>query len=80
MDEFQGVVREIQGEEVRLLVLRNADAKRRSARPRFVLILGTVLGLLIAAAAGWSVQRDSSRRGLADGGAPGKRRKIPDAP
>jgi PAS domain S-box-containing protein len=66
MDEFQGIVRELQDEELRLLLLRNADAKRRLGQTKTVLILGTVLGLLIAAAAGWSVQRESSRRGLAE--------------
>ena len=34
MDEFQGVVREMQDEELRLLVMRDADAKRRLARPK----------------------------------------------
>ena len=29
MDEYQGIIREMQEEELRLLVLRNADAKRR---------------------------------------------------
>ncbi|MGA2987953.1 MAG: PAS domain S-box protein, partial [Terriglobia bacterium] len=66
MDEFQGVVRELQGHELRLLALRNADAERRSGQTKAVLILGTILGLLIAVAAGWSVQHDSSRRGLAE--------------
>jgi PAS domain S-box-containing protein len=66
MDEFQWIVREMQDEELRLLVLRNADAKRRLAQTKTVLILGTFLGLLVAVAAGWSVQRDSSRRGLAE--------------
>jgi PAS domain S-box-containing protein len=66
MDEFQGVVRKLQDEELRLLVLRNANAKRRLGQTKTVLILGTVLGLLIAAASGWSVQRDSSRRDLAE--------------
>jgi PAS domain S-box-containing protein len=65
-DEFQGVVREMQHEELRLLAVRNAVAKRRLAQTKTVLILGTILGLLIAAAAGWSAQRDSSRRGLAE--------------
>jgi PAS domain-containing protein len=65
MDEFQGVVREMQGEELRLLVLRDADAKRRLGQTKTVLILGTVLGVLIAAAAGWSVKRDSSGGKLA---------------
>ena len=66
MDEFQGIVRELQNEELRLLVLRNGDVKRRLGQTKTALILGTVLGLLIAAAAGWSVQRESSRRGLAE--------------
>src|SRR6202035_4934168 len=66
MEEFQGVVREMQDEELRLLVLRDADVKRRLGQTKTVLILGTVLGLVIAAAAGWSVQRDNSQRGLAE--------------
>jgi PAS domain S-box-containing protein len=63
MDEFQAVVHQMQEEEVHLLALRNADAKRRVAQTKAVLIFGTVLGLLITAVAGWSVQRDSSGRG-----------------
>jgi PAS domain S-box-containing protein len=66
MDEFQQVVREMQAEELRLLVLRDADAKRRLYQTKTALIAGTLLGLLIAAGAAWSVQRDSSRRGLAE--------------
>ena len=66
MDEFQGVVRGMQDEELRLLVLRDADVKRRLGQTKTVLILGTVLGLVIAVAAGWSVQRHNSRRGLAE--------------
>jgi PAS domain S-box-containing protein len=66
MDEFQVVVRGLQDEELRLLVLRNADAKRRLGQTKIVLILGTVLFLLIAAVAGWNVQRDSSGRGLTE--------------
>jgi len=66
MDEYREVIREMQDEELRLLVLRNADAKRRLGQTKTVLILGTVLGLLIAAAASRSVHRDSSRRGLAE--------------
>jgi PAS domain S-box-containing protein len=65
MGEFQGVVRQMHDEELRLLILRDADAKRHLGQTKTVLILGTVLGLLIAAAAGWSVQRDSVERGLA---------------
>ena len=64
--EFQGVVRQMQNEELRLLVVRDADVKRGLDQTKTVLIFGTVLGLLIAVAAGWSVQRDNSQRGLAE--------------
>jgi signal transduction histidine kinase/CheY-like chemotaxis protein len=66
MDEYRQAIREMQDEELRLLALRNADAKRRVDQTKTVLILGTLLGLLITAAAGWSVQRDSSRREIAE--------------
>ncbi len=66
MDELQGKVRQMQDEELRLLEQRNADAKRRLARTKAVLIFGTVLGLLITAVAGWSVQHDTSRRERAE--------------
>src|SRR5271156_3441347 len=57
MDQFQEVIRSMQDEELRLLVIRNVDARRRSRQFRSVLIFGTVLGLLLAIAAGWSAQR-----------------------
>jgi PAS domain S-box-containing protein len=66
MEEYRGVIHKMQDEELRLLEIRDADAKRRLSRSKVILILGTVLGLLIAAAAGWSVQRDSSGRKLAE--------------
>jgi len=64
--EFQGVVRQMQDEELRLLSLRDADSKRRLGQTKTVLILGTVLGLVIATAAGWSVRLDNSQRGHAE--------------
>jgi PAS domain S-box-containing protein len=66
MDEFQAVVRQLEDEELRLLALRDAEVRRRLVQTQSILILGTVLGLLITAAAGWSVQRDSSGRGIAE--------------
>jgi PAS domain S-box-containing protein len=66
MREFQAVVGELQDEELRLLVARDADAKRRLNQTRTVLIFGTALGLFIATAAGVSVERDSNRRGRAE--------------
>src|ERR1700722_14007102 len=66
MGEFQAVVRQMHDEELRLLMLRDADAKRHLGQRKTILILGTVLGLLIAAGAGWSIQSDSIERRLAE--------------
>jgi PAS domain S-box-containing protein len=66
MDQFQALVGEMQDEELRLLALREADAKRRLGQTKTILALGTILGVLIAVAAVWNVQRDSSDRGLAE--------------
>jgi diguanylate cyclase (GGDEF)-like protein/PAS domain S-box-containing protein len=55
-EEFQQVVREMRGEELRLLVLRDADVNRRSVQNKVILILGTLLGIATAAAAGWAVR------------------------
>jgi methyl-accepting chemotaxis protein len=65
-DEIQTMVRELQDEERRLLALRDAEATQRLSQTNVVLILGTVLGLFGAAAAGWRVWRDSSGRALAE--------------
>jgi diguanylate cyclase (GGDEF)-like protein/PAS domain S-box-containing protein len=66
MDEYRDVIREMQDQELQLLVLRDADAKRRLGQTKAILIFGSVLGVLIAVAAGWSVQRDNSGRRLAE--------------
>jgi PAS domain S-box-containing protein len=66
MDQFQAMVHSIQNEELRLLSLRNADAKHRLEQTRIFLFLGTVLGLLIAFGAGWSAQSDHSAREAAE--------------
>src|SRR5580658_2949896 len=57
MKKIQELIRTMQDEELRLLVIRNADASRRSRQIKSVLIIGTLLGLLLAIAAGWSAQR-----------------------
>ncbi len=67
MENFQKLVGQMQDEELRLLLLREADSKRRLDQTKAVLILGTILGVLVAVAAGWSAQRDSSARELAEG-------------
>jgi hypothetical protein len=51
MGEFQGEIREMQNEELRLLALRDADAKRRLAETKVILVLGTIIGMMIATSA-----------------------------
>jgi PAS domain S-box-containing protein len=63
---FYAEVGRMQSEELRLLRLRDAEANWRLGETKSVLLLGTILGLLITAAAGWSVHRDHARRALAD--------------
>jgi PAS domain S-box-containing protein len=62
MDEFQAVILKMQNEEQRLLTLRDAEAAQREEQAKIILFTGTVLGLLIAVAAGWSVQSDLTAR------------------
>ena len=64
--EYQAVVTQMQDEERRLLTLRLAEVKQRLGRTQIILILGTILGLLITLAAGWSVQRDNAKRAIAE--------------
>ena len=66
MDACQDVIRKMQDEELQLLVLRNADANRHLGQTKDALTSGTIAALMIAAAAGWSTRRDSSRRWLAE--------------
>jgi PAS domain S-box-containing protein len=61
MDAIQRLVGQMRDEELRLLVRREEEAKRRLAQTKTALILGTILGLLITTVAGWSVQRDNSK-------------------
>jgi methyl-accepting chemotaxis protein len=60
-DEFQATVREMEDEELRLMVSRKAEAEQRFNQSKVAVIFGTILGLLITAAAAWSVWRDGSR-------------------
>jgi two-component system, sensor histidine kinase and response regulator len=62
LDEFRAVTRDMEDEERRLLLERNADAKRRFRQTKATIILGSTLGLLIALMAGWIVQRDYAAR------------------
>ena len=65
-DQFQAEVRQLEGSELRLLEQRNASAERDLNLAKTVLIVGTMLGLVIAAGAGWSVRRDASGRRVAE--------------
>jgi len=65
MEDYREVIHERGDEERRLLVLRDADAKRRLRQTKISLITGILLGLLVAAVAGLSAQRDDSQRLLA---------------
>ena len=65
-NNFQAVANQMRDEELRLLAIRTGEEKRSLRQSRAILIFGTLLGLLITAAAGWMVQRDSARRGLAE--------------
>jgi PAS domain S-box-containing protein len=65
-NEFHDIVQTMQDEESGLLATRTADAKRRLQLTELALILGTILGLLITAAAGARAILDSRRRRLAE--------------
>ena len=58
MNGFQRLVGQMQDEELRLLALREKDAKRRLTQAKTALVLGTILGLLITTLAGWRTLRE----------------------
>jgi len=60
----QDIIHRMRDEDSRLLAERNSDAKTHLERTKRILISCTGLGLLMAIAVGWSVQRDSSGREL----------------
>jgi CHASE3 domain sensor protein len=64
--EYREVILQMQMEEMRLLAMRDTEAKSRLGRTKTVLIFGTILGLLIALAASGSVHFDNLRRGRAE--------------
>ncbi len=66
MNDLGAAIGQLQATEQQLLTLRTSKAEGRVAESKTILILGTVLGLLITAAAGWNVQRDISRRRRAE--------------
>ena len=64
--EFQSLVGKLQNEEARLLAVRNAETKRDLRQTKTILILATLLGILIVAAAAWTAVRYSSTRDVAE--------------
>ena len=64
--DFEAIISQMQNEELRLLAIRNTNARQQFSLTKAVLFLGTILGLLITGVAFWCVQRDISRRGLAE--------------
>jgi len=65
MDQFQATLIEMKGEELRLLAVRQSDAKRRALQTKSIIVIGMLLALVMTAAAGWSVRRESAARDLA---------------
>ena len=63
---LQALLATMQGEEVRLLGLRMAEADHDRGITKFILIIGTLLGILIPGFAAWSALRDSTRRAIAE--------------
>jgi diguanylate cyclase (GGDEF)-like protein/PAS domain S-box-containing protein len=66
MNELLAVVDGARKEELRLLTIRNEVAQRYSRQAKNQLILCTLLGLVITAVSGWSVQRENVRRERAE--------------
>jgi diguanylate cyclase (GGDEF)-like protein/PAS domain S-box-containing protein len=66
-DAFQRVIRGLRAEELRLLQIRDADVSRRLVQTKFILVLGTIVGIAMAAAAAWAVRRhDFAERNSAE--------------
>jgi len=63
---FQATVGRMQAEEQQLLTRRDMAMRRSVSRTKTILVVSIFLGLLITAAAGWNVQRDNVRRGIAE--------------
>ena len=64
--DFQEIVDRMRDNEQQLLANRDVAALRSAGLTKAILVLGTFLGLLITAVAGWNVQRDNARRGRAE--------------
>jgi len=63
---FQAVAARLRDEELRLRAQRIESTERSLTRTKSILIVGTLLGILIAGIAGWSALRESARRELVE--------------
>jgi PAS domain S-box-containing protein len=61
--DIQDLVLEMQDEERRLLAVRDAVASRQLEHTKIVLVLASLLGLLTALAAEWSVRHENGKSG-----------------
>ncbi len=65
-DGVQAIVHDLQNEELRLLELRRAASGRSEQVAQTVVVFGSVVGLLVVAAAAWSARRDVAVRKAAE--------------
>jgi PAS domain S-box-containing protein len=66
LEKFQAISGDMESEERRLLVERGADEERRFWQSKAVVVLASAAGLLMAALAGWIVQRSLLARAPAE--------------
>ncbi len=62
MEEIRNLIREMRGDEERLLVARQAIADRSFSRLTVALVLGVFSAILILGLSGWMASRDMARR------------------
>jgi CHASE3 domain sensor protein len=62
MEKIRTVIQNMENEEHQLLLQRDAKSERRSRQTKVIVLLGSALGLLIAAGAGWAVRHDFAAR------------------
>jgi len=65
-NEFQAKVGEMQREESRLLALRRAENEIDLSQAKWIVILGTVAGILVTAIAAWTVLAENARRQVSE--------------
>ena len=76
--EFQSLVGKLQNEEARLLAVRNAATEHDLNQAKTILLFGTLLGMLIVAAAVWTAAYSSSTREVAEARYRGLMEAAPD--